>query len=198
VGVPDPQHLLDQARQLIIPPLGQRSREESLRRGISTAYYAVFHHVLAAAADQFVGEAQRGSPRYALVYRSVSHRALRQLCQELRKPTVSSKYQAFVPSVGFGKALPAFATAYLELYEKRHSADYDPAFSVKRLDAIQALATAREGIERFGRSTPVRRRMFLTLLGISAAWRRWRLRGWSRRAVCLKGHSGTPIRLLSA
>jgi hypothetical protein len=164
VGVLDPQHLLDQARQLIIPPPGGRAREESLRRGISTAYYAVFHHVLTAAADQFAGEAYRGSPRYALVYRSVNPRALRQLCQELRKSTLTPKYQPFVPKVGFGTMLPAFAKAYLELYEKRHSADYDPAFPIKRRDAMQTLETAREAIGRFDRSSPLRRRMFLTLL----------------------------------
>ncbi len=64
---------------------------------ISSAYYALFHEVSIAGADHFVGRAKQSEPLYALVYRSIDHRALRQLCEDLVKPTLPAKYARYVP-----------------------------------------------------------------------------------------------------
>lgn len=135
-----------------------------MRRAISTAYYAVFHFILAATADEFVGVTKRKTARYALVYRSVDHRALRTLCDKARKQTLAPKYQKHVPRNGLGANIQAFSDGLIELQQKRHSADYDPSFRVKTSDAKLAIATARSAISRFQRANDLRRRTFLTLL----------------------------------
>ena len=105
----NPDHLLDQAERLLTPTRPGFSRQADLRRAISNAYYALFHFVMRAVADEFVGARQRRSARYALVYRSIDHRALRDLSVEARKRQASQRYAAYVPKVGFEATLAEFS-----------------------------------------------------------------------------------------
>lgn len=82
---PNPEHLLDQADHLIAPPAIGAPRHTDLRRAISNAYYAVFHTVLAQAADTFVGKTNRKSELYALLYRSIDHGALERSAKKSSK-----------------------------------------------------------------------------------------------------------------
>jgi hypothetical protein len=91
----NPDHLLDQADRLTTPPVGGAPRQADLRRAISTAYYALFHAVLTEAADDLMGSTQRQSARYALVYRSIDHRAIRDRCNDLKKPQPPAKYTKY-------------------------------------------------------------------------------------------------------
>lgn len=159
-----PEHLFEQADKLVARPEGRLLRQVDLRRAISAAYYGVFHYVLTAAADGYAGIANRNSKNYALAYRSVDHRALRDLCVLAKKPALSAKYQRYAPAKGLGPNIQAFASAFLELQEKRHSADYDPLAQIKASDARLAIATARSAIGRFEKASPYRRKAFLSLL----------------------------------
>ena len=80
----NPEHLLAQARVLTAAPSAGPPRQVDVRRAISAAYYAVFHAILTAAADEFVGVGQRVKPNYALVYRSIDHRHLSAVCSIAR------------------------------------------------------------------------------------------------------------------
>jgi hypothetical protein len=122
----NPDHLLDQAEQLIRPVAGGRPRQVGLRRSISAAYYGVFHATLIAAADCCVGRSQRQSRHYALVYRSIDHRRFKAVCEVARHSTLSPKYQTYAPSGSFGADLQGFASAASLLQEARNEADYDP------------------------------------------------------------------------
>src|SRR6516225_6669624 len=82
VAILNPDHLFEQAEELISPRAG-RPRQVDVRRAISAAYYAIFHAIITAATDQFVGVTNRDESRYGLVYRSVDHRWLRELCTEV-------------------------------------------------------------------------------------------------------------------
>jgi hypothetical protein len=160
----NPDHLLDQADRLITPPVGGAPRQADLRRAISTAYYALFHAVLTEVADIFAGRNQRHTPRYALVYRSIDHKALRELCEDLVKSTPPQRYSGHIPRGGFGPDLVAVATAVVDLQEKRHLADYDPLFRARTLDTALAVATARAAVLRFRAATRTQRKAFLSLL----------------------------------
>ena len=83
MAVLNPDHLLEQADGLIVPPGGGAPRQADLRRAISNAYYAVFHAVVTQAADELVGKTNRTTPRYALVYRSIDHSSLRKVCENV-------------------------------------------------------------------------------------------------------------------
>ena len=167
MAVLNPDHLLDQAARLITPPGGGAPRQADLRRAISNAYYAVFHAVVTQAADDFVGMTQRTSPRYALAYRSIDHRSLRILCEDVKKTTLPAKYSKYAPRGGFGSDLIALATAVVDLQEKRHLADYDPLFRVRTSDAELAVATGHTAISRFNSANRVSRKAFLSLLVFS-------------------------------
>ena len=163
----NPDHLLEQADRLIAPLGGGAPRQADLRRAISCAYYAVFHAVLTDAADDFVGRTQRHTSRYSLVYRSIDHKRLRSLCEDIRKQTLPDKYSNHVPTGGFGPDLKNLAIAVIDLQEKRHLADYDPGFRVRASDAGLAVATARDALVRFRDATRHQRKALLSLLVFS-------------------------------
>jgi len=163
----NPDHLLEQADRLIAPTGGGAARQVDLRRAISNAYYAVFHAVVTEAADDFVGKSHRQTSRYSLVYRSVAHRSLAELCKDVAKTKLPGKYSIYEPSGGFGHELQSFAATVIQLQEKRHEADYDPLVRVRRSDAALAISTSREALILFRRASPARRRAFLSLVAFS-------------------------------
>ena len=116
VAILNPEHLFQQA-DFLITGVG-RPRQVAIRRAISTAYYGVFHAIIAAATDQFVGVTNRHRNYYGLVYRSVDHKWLRELCKEVQKPTMVQKFRPYEPRNGFGPNIAAFAVATIELQEK--------------------------------------------------------------------------------
>ena len=110
---PLPDHLFDQADHLTS---GVPSRPTDLRRAISNAYYGLFHFAITAAADMVLGAANQATARYALVYRSVDHAHLRNLCDQVR--ATNPQKVALVPVGGFG-SIADFARITLNLYELR-------------------------------------------------------------------------------
>jgi len=164
VTVVHPEQLFQQAEKLIEPPPAGPALQVSLRRAISSAYYGVFHFILTAVSDAFVGSSFRTKPRYALVYRSVDHGTLRSLCAEVAKPTPSARYRPYVPSSGFGPDLKLFAEVVADLQSKRHQADYDPLQRFQMRDARLAIETGRVAIARFKAAPEDSRKLFLTLL----------------------------------
>jgi hypothetical protein len=164
VARPNPDHLFEQAEKLVAPPAAGPPRQVDLRRAISAAYYGIFHFCLAAAADEFVGATQRATSRYTLVYRSIDHKVLKDLCSEARKTTPPAKYLPYFPLGGFGPDIRAFSTAAIELQEKRHLADYNPQPRFKSSDAKLAISAARSAVHLFQMANEEHRKAFLTLL----------------------------------
>src|SRR5262249_10623957 len=154
----------EQAEKLLDVPAGGRPRQADIRRAISAAYYGIFHATLAAAADMYVGASKRASVRYGLIYRSIDHRRLREICEKVTKPQLQSRYRPCVPASGFRKNIAAFATAVVELQQKRHAADYDPMKSMTRSDAMAAVATARAAFTYFLAASDEDRDALLSLL----------------------------------
>jgi hypothetical protein len=135
-----------------------------LRRAISDAYYGIFHATLAAAADQFVGVSKRATTRYVLLYRSISHGAIYELCSEVRKPMLPRSLVRHAPPGGFGLNLKGYAEGVLELQAKRLSADYDPLMRYQRADALAAAVTGQNALSHFTNAAGAEREAFLALL----------------------------------
>lgn len=163
MAILNPEHLFEQADRLIDRSQG-RPRQVDIRRAISAAYYGIFHAIVTAAADQFIGPTNRARGRYALAYRSVSHEWLRDLCREVQKQTLPRRFRSYEPPSGFGPNIRAFAAATIELREKRVAADYDPIMRFNRSDALLAIRTSRAALKRFRRANTTRRVAFLSLL----------------------------------
>jgi hypothetical protein len=157
VPPPLPEHLFEQADGLTtaVDP-----RQTDLRRAISNAYYGLFHFALTAAADMVVGAAERATPRYTLVYRSVDHARLRTLCVQVR---ATNPQTALVPVGGFER-IADFARITFNLCELRSLADYDPSRLFTREEARLAVSDAREAIKMFHQGSEEQKQAFLTLL----------------------------------
>lgn len=158
-----PERLFEQAERLVAEGAA-RSSQEDLRRAVSAAYYALFHQCLTAAADTLLGADTRASDLYALAYRSVDHRRLKDLCVEYAKQQPSRRYADHLRVGDLDQDLVAYAEMVLELYQSRASADYDPTWTVSGANASVALETARSAFARFAAADPEKRRRFLILL----------------------------------
>jgi hypothetical protein len=90
--------------------------------------------------------------------------SLRGLCEAIKKTPVPAKLRPFAPEGGFDDRLRQFATAVIELQEKRYIADYDPVASVPKSDAMAMIGLAREALKRFDTANPEHKAIFLTLL----------------------------------
>lgn len=160
----NPDHLLEQAEKLVRPPQAGPPRQADVRRAISAAYYAVFHALLTAASDEFVGKRHRATGEYALMYRSISHQRVSQLCASVASGGSGGKMGQYTPVKGFGDNLQSMAAVMVELQERRHEADYDPLVRVRTADAMLAVRSARSALRRFAKATPACRKRFLALL----------------------------------
>lgn len=113
--------------------------DESIRRSVSTAYYAMFHALAASNADCLVGAPQSGLDRHAWLrtYRGLDHRdARRNLSQEL---------QLFSPPV------QRFIDTFGELQDARHAADYDPSRVITPSESTHWIDRAAAAIGEFVR-----------------------------------------------
>jgi uncharacterized protein (UPF0332 family) len=164
MAIPDHEHLLDQANSLINRRRPGPARQVDIRRSISAAYYALFHFIMAQAADSMIGSTRRRDPRYSVVYRSVDHAQLRSVCQAIRSATPDQRVVALAPQQGFGEPMRSFAAMVQELQARRHTADYDPAKNFSEIDAVHAILGAHSAL-RFYQAAPAEERAaFLTLL----------------------------------
>lgn len=139
-----------------------------LRRAISTAYYALFHHIVAAAADALVGRRYRRSPRYVLVYRAFEHSKMRQVAELLDRQQLGDKARA-----ALGMAMPTqeirdIATAFSNLQKQRHWADYDPSGKISTSDARDLIEQAEIAIESLNRMPVDDRKNLLVFMMTSA------------------------------
>ncbi|MQM37956.1 hypothetical protein KBTX_01960 [wastewater metagenome] len=117
--------LLSQARQLAYRE-PKRPKQASLRRAVSTAYYALFHLLVDAAAREVVSgndaEALRGR-----VARACDHNSMKKLCHAVanwdarQPPQALAEVMTHPPS----DALRQVARAFADLQQARHEADYD-------------------------------------------------------------------------
>lgn len=111
------QDLLQQANHLATYE-GRDPTQASLRRAVSTAYYALFHLLLEDAAQRWQGspEARRG------LERGFDHGPMKTISPQFRGTT-------WPDWVGTSRQVPpavrSVASAFVDLQEERHTADYD-------------------------------------------------------------------------
>jgi len=61
---------------LLLDETNAPATDASIRRAISSAYYALFHVILRAAAERFAGAGHETSAVFALIYRNFDHRRM--------------------------------------------------------------------------------------------------------------------------
>ncbi|WP_147080086.1 hypothetical protein [Methylobacterium haplocladii] len=161
----EPAHLVEQAERLLaVLPGQERPRLADRCRAVSATYYAVFHAGLKAAADQSVGEDKRGSSLYSLAYRSIDHGKMRSLCVEIKKQNPSQKYSRYWPAGGFDAQITGYADAFIDLYEQRMLADYDPSHVLTVSEVEHFILIAKSALTGLEAASEDSKTAFLTLL----------------------------------
>ena len=117
------EDLLVQADHLINKD-GANPKQASLRRAVSTAYYALFHLLI----DEAVGNWAVARQRSRLA-RTFDHGSMKRVCDD----QVKSFYSAGRPASGL--LLKDVAETFSELQLKRHTADYDNSYIWTKTDA---------------------------------------------------------------
>lgn len=113
--------------------------EADLRRGVSTAYYALFHLLVDEATNQLAGTAALRSR----LSRAFGHNVMKQVCQEYAKLSAgpSGEY-----TMSTGDIIPSklrdVTAAFVALQELRHKADYDVGTAITHLQAETELIRA--------------------------------------------------------
>ncbi len=150
--------LLQLARELATRKAPGAPRKVYLRRAISTAYYGLFHCLVASATCNLVGQ-DRKTPKFRLVYRSFQHSEMRSACEQAGKP--------LPPEFGIKSFCPELrlcASIFVELQKLRHEADYDPQARITLSDTQSAVARAEVATEKLRAAPSEQRDLFLLTL----------------------------------
>jgi hypothetical protein len=142
----DPIDLLKHAEALLRSHKGA-PKQIDLRRSISAAYYALFHCILRATADELIGSSAkaRRSAAYALVYRGFEHSHMKAVCTDLSKAEIPSKFFDVFATKQLPPTFRETAGVFVSLQDARHLADYVPAHRFSKSDAKIAISNASLG-----------------------------------------------------
>jgi hypothetical protein len=140
----DPQQLLALAKRLVVTA---GATEADLRRGISTAYYAVFHLLISEVTNSVVAPSAFRS-KFA---RLLQHGPMKSVCGKYNpeKPNKTSGSYETVAGDGFpGHVLPPelrkVAEAFVQLHALREEADYDSGTTIQSATATTAVQWAED------------------------------------------------------
>jgi uncharacterized protein (UPF0332 family) len=127
--------LLQQAIQLVHKE-PKNPRQASLRRGVSTAYYALFHLLISESVANWNRQDLRPSLGRAFDHGSMKGASYRVLNPQTfpftgEDPVVVAK-------------LRVVATAFVQLQDQRHTADYDNTTFWTRSEALKQVKTAEQ------------------------------------------------------
>lgn len=140
--------LIVQAGQLATREQG-KPKQASLRRAVSTAYYALFHFLIDRACKNLLGSGAGSRPLRELASRAFVHGKMQSLCKEFTKPTPQSELlRPFwtrwqVPNCVEIKEMAEF---FCDLQRDRHEADYNVSKRITREDAKVACLSAKEAM----------------------------------------------------
>jgi uncharacterized protein (UPF0332 family) len=128
--VPFPDDLLEQAYDLAHKEPAN-PKQASLRRSVSTAYYALFHLLIDEAVSKWTVERQR-----SVLARTFEHGKMKGVCDDVLKTV---KNGGSVPP-----ELHTVAHNFIQLQQHRHTADYDNSKLWSRTDVLNVLTLATD------------------------------------------------------
>ena len=158
--------LLEQAKHLATRDRG-RPKQASLRRAVSTAYYALFHLLVDEATRVLISD----RTLRPLVSRAFDHGEMKQASQAFAENRLPREVAALA-----GPVIPAdlqlVAQNFADLQPNRHDADYKIDRTFTRGEVLDLVGKAEEAFEAWGRirKQPIARVFLISLL----LWRKRR------------------------
>jgi hypothetical protein len=129
-----PEHLLEQAKHLARRER-TRPRQASLRRAISTAYYALFHFLIRETLRQL--GPNLGQENYNRAYRWFDHGTMRSVAKAFSQEVVRIPNSKEVLIPANDSRIQFIAQHFADLQELRHLADYGSSAVFARPDTIE-------------------------------------------------------------
>lgn len=136
------RQLLEQARHLVRRE-PKRPRQASLRRGVSTAYYALFHFLIDQACRSMLGGGTRHRPARLILGRAFAHGTMAQAARPFNGGSLPAWFNWTTP---IPVLLRDIAKAFRELQQQRHRADYDLSQPFSRTQATECVRLAETAI----------------------------------------------------
>jgi uncharacterized protein (UPF0332 family) len=174
--------LLEQA-ELLANKEPRRPKQASLRRAVSAAYYALFHLVIEDPANTLTPPAPVGLRR--VVQRAFQHGQIKAACKDFvdgdsakrRDQANSTRLPAALEAIivfPLDPALVTVLTAFVDLQEARHKADYDLTEQWNRVEALSKISQARTAFAEWDnvRKTP-NVAAFMSCLAFRKEWGRF-------------------------
>lgn len=157
-----PDDLLEQARHLARRER-KRPKQASLRRAVSTAYYALFHLLIA----ETVRNWRRPEERNILA-RMFEHVVMRNACDKTRQE-LDDYFKAGPkpgPNLLTAQHLHLIAKTFVTMQQWRHAADYDGSRHWTRTQALESVDLVAEAFQSWKaiRNEPVAQDFLVTLL----------------------------------
>ncbi|HCN78982.1 MAG TPA: hypothetical protein DIT13_17590 [Verrucomicrobiales bacterium] len=123
----------------------RRPKQATIRRSISTSYYALFHFLIEEAALVVCGAAHADQRMRQMAGRAFDHGKMKSLCREFVKQNaqqVHSLLQTFWPQFNIpgSQHIRLVAQTFIDLQEERHEADYDMSVVFSRQEALNAVS----------------------------------------------------------
>ena len=146
----------------------RRPKQASLRRAISTAYYALFHLLVGEAVSRVV----TGTELRHLVARAFGHTEMKKACQIFARgqllPHLAAVARSPVPP-----DLQLVAGTFVALQEARHLADYNTGRRFTRTDVLRHLRDAQDAFRAWDRVKvqPITQ-VYLVALLVGDRWNR--------------------------
>jgi hypothetical protein len=165
-----PEHLLEQAKHL-----GQRERtrprQASLRRAVSTAYYALFHFLIREAVRQIGPNLSEN--HHNRVYRWFDHGAMYRVARAFSQQIVRTQNPKDILIQNNDRGVMFIAENFAELQELRHLADYDPSAVFVRAEVLDKISLVEDAFAVWNlgkvKKSPDASAFLLSLL----LWEKW-------------------------
>ncbi len=124
-----------------------QTKQASLRRSISTAYYALFHFL-----GEEVARLVPAEPTALVMIfrRTLEHQTMKAACDRLVNGQAAALVRSLV-QYPLEDDLQRVAEAFRSLQEARHTADYNVLYSWTRTEALSLIDRAREAMTAWPR-----------------------------------------------
>jgi uncharacterized protein (UPF0332 family) len=138
--MPLPKDLLDQATRLLSHEK-KKPKQASIRRAVSTAYYAAFHLLASESAKRMAPTLPK---KLGLqVQRAFEHGAMKAVCKSFAGGTLPS-FIGHLQSGSIEPDLQKLASHFVKLQEARHAADDDLVHTLTKQEAEDNIDKAKE------------------------------------------------------
>jgi uncharacterized protein (UPF0332 family) len=147
-----------------------RPKQANLRRAVSSAYYALFHRLIAESVHTLSPKPKRGV-LLDRMSRAFQHGEIKQVCKQFQQEPLPEAIRTLLQRP-VSAELKVVTEAFLDLQEARHEADYDVGARLTRSDALSAVITAEAAFRGWDRVKPEEAHVFLVALAFGARWNR--------------------------